>query len=72
MHVAGYYYQRTERSNSVRHWAKLEGKSPTMADDLFRSEIAQIKEERDRGQRAIDATELMLAAFHAWWYYRAS
>jgi hypothetical protein len=58
---------RAERPGAVRQWADLEGKSPTMRDDLYQKYAEQPAPILKQRSRIVLLAELLVAALDTWW-----
>ncbi len=58
---------RAENLNAVQQWARLEGKSPTMREELARRYAPRKPTRRRRLSNTAIYIELFAVALKAWW-----
>ena len=61
---------RAERTDAVRQWADLEGKSATTRDDLYQQYVEQPALNQTTPVRGFLLAELIAATLEAWWHSR--
>jgi len=54
------------RQERLRRWADLEGKSPTMRDDLYRQHASHRRLRRNPRRLAVRGGKLLVAALCVW------
>lgn len=57
---------RAPKSDPLRKWADMEGKSPTMSEDLYRRHVANRPPRRNALALLVMSGKLIAAAVHAW------
>jgi hypothetical protein len=61
---------RAEAADPVRRWADLEGKSPTMRDELYRQHASRKSRTFQELPQALMAIELIAALLNGFWHAR--
>jgi hypothetical protein len=59
---------RAEKADAARQWAYLEGKSPTMREELVQRFAERKSARRTRLANGAICCELIAVALKAWWY----
>jgi hypothetical protein len=59
---------RAERPDAVQQWAELEGKSPTMCEELAQRYLQRKLARRRRFSDATIYCELIAIAIKTWWH----
>ena len=65
------HFVRPERSDAVRQWAALEGKSETKSDDLCQQHSMPAKSPSKKRPRFELCAELLFATLEAWMQFRS-
>jgi hypothetical protein len=63
---------RAERADVAQRWAQLEGKSPTMREELAQRYAARKPARRRRLSNAAICCELIAVALKTWWHIYGS
>ena len=63
---------RAMRPGMIRTWAQLEGKSPTMSEDLYRRSVRPLRRERNALAAVYSVAHAMAWAFEAWRMFRST
>jgi hypothetical protein len=63
---------RAEKPDAAQRWAQLEGKSPSMREELAQRYSSQTLTRRRSFSNAAIYVELIFIALKAWWHIRSS